>query len=104
MAKTLKDVWCRDWRAHKNERDYYNDDGLLVCGRCGKPKECFMDLWHGGDAYKDAPKRYVVRPIACDCKPRKESHSDNVLNVSYEQFMKAAFGKDVSRETEDLDE
>lgn len=99
----IKDVWCRDWRAKPKKGDYFNDDGLLVCGRCHKPRECILDLWHGGDAYKDAPKRYVVRPIACDCKPRKETAQDNVLAIGYKDLMKQVFGKDVESE-EDMNE
>lgn len=102
----IKYVWCKDWRATPKDGDYYDEHGYLRCGVCGLRKECVIDLHRGPRPYLDAPKRFVVRPIYCDCnnpeKPVHETCSDNpnVLLMSYEDFMSKYWHKDVSRKTD----
>lgn len=86
MAR-LSDL-ARDSRATPNENDRYDDDGLLVCGRCGKHRECVIPMYG----------RKVIRPIVCDCLPRRFNNKNNVLTVK-----PGTFYKGVSRETKDLE-
>lgn len=46
--------------------DYRNEDGLLVCGRCGTPKEMRLstELLGGHTA---------IVPIPCECMKRAEA-------------------------------
>ena len=99
----IKDIWFKDWRAKPKNGDYYDDKGLLVCGKCGKRRECFLDLHGGRFPYLDAPNRFVVRPTYCDCNdPVNEpliADSPNMLTMDYEHFAAKYLGKTVSRET-----
>lgn len=43
--------------------DYIGDDGLLVCGKCGTPKQTIVELWG------------KTRTVACMCKCRTEAYN-----------------------------
>lgn len=44
--------------------DYIGDDGLLVCGKCGTPKQTIVELWG------------KTRTVACMCKCRTEAYNE----------------------------
>ena len=45
---------------HRNEGDYLNEDGLLMCGICHTPKQCrFIAKWDGKEK---------TPFIQCDCE------------------------------------
>ena len=51
-----------------SEEDYYNPDGLLMCGKCHTPKEKFLDIDRKSNFYE----RYKSHPFPIVCKCRKE--------------------------------
>lgn len=46
--------------------DYRDDDGLLVCGRCGKRKELRLPMLEG-------MKKPMVVSVMCDCEKNREA-------------------------------
>lgn len=61
--------------------DYYNDEGLLVCGKCNTPKECRNEIFG------------IVRTHRCLCKcgaERNEREMNkiraNTMNLNYDRF------------------
>lgn len=48
-----------------NDGDYYNDDGILICGVCGEPKTC-KDAYYNG--------RYVK--VQCKCERDAEAEKE----------------------------
>lgn len=52
--------------SHREEGDYLNEDGLLMCGKCHTPKQCrFIATWDGKEK-----KPYTL----CDCaRERKDA-------------------------------
>lgn len=57
----LSNVFLQFTTPKLNEGDFINDDGLLICGRCGEPKQFYGDLFTG-DTVK----------INCPCKCDRE--------------------------------
>lgn len=53
-------------KATMNTGDYFNSDGLLVCGKCRKPKECEIELFG---------KMQTV-PCPCGCVKANEETSE----------------------------
>lgn len=60
-------------RAKALEGDYYNEDNILMCGKCNTPKEFMLDLWKPEitkfghkNVFIGKEPRYVVRPIPCE--------------------------------------
>lgn len=84
----LRDAIGRDMRARVADGDFYGDDGLLRCGKCGTPKECLVpthgtgELGYRSDAWGDGNKM-VVRPIQCRCaREARETEERNLLLAS----------------------
>lgn len=52
--------------SHREEGDYLNEDGLLMCGKCHTPKQCrFIATWDGKEKKPYTP---------CDCaRERKDA-------------------------------
>ena len=50
-------------RAQPEPGDYYGDDGLLVCGNCGTPRECRMEFF--GE----------LKTMGCACKCRDDAYN-----------------------------
>lgn len=50
--------------------DFRNEDGILVCGVCGQPKEMRLPLPF------DEGRRHVV-PVLCDCERRRERERED---------------------------
>lgn len=78
----LRKSIARDMRAVPAEGDYYGADGLLVCGRCGTPKECRVPvcgngaLEYMGARWEADSSRAVIRPIMCSCREREAADAD----------------------------
>lgn len=78
----LRKSIARDMRAVPAEGDYYGADGLLVCGRCGTPKECRVPvcgngaLGYMGARWEADSSRAVIRPIMCSCREREAADAD----------------------------
>lgn len=84
----LRDAISRDMRAKVEDGDFYGEDGLLRCGKCGTPKECLVpthgtgELGYRSDAWGDG-NRMVVRPIQCKCvREEREAEERNLLFAS----------------------
>lgn len=61
----MEDKERRPLQAPGGGEDYHNEEGLLVCGKCGKPKQKSLPPILGG-------KRPLIVGIPCDCQIRKE--------------------------------
>lgn len=78
----LRKSIARDMRAVPAEGDWYGEDGLLVCGRCGTPKECRVPvcgngaLGYMGARWEGGESREVIRPIMCSCREREAADAD----------------------------
>lgn len=73
MTKSLGSVLSTRWRdirATPKEDDWYDERGLLLCGRCGEYKECMVDRWAIPGMDHDEP-RYLRLACACLCGERK---------------------------------
>ena len=57
----------------KNVEDYYNENGLLYCGKCHTPKEAFFST---GIALMGKNKH----PIECDCKRTEREKHEAIIN------------------------
>lgn len=80
-TKDLKSILHRDIRAHREESDYENDEGLLVCGKCGGMKEAVISTRTMTDEIISN-----IRPIPCDCqaaiKAKQESEEAERENAA----------------------
>lgn len=54
-------------RVQPREGDYYGEDGLLRCGRCGQPREFRFDNWQV-PGFEGREPRFTVRPDLCMCE------------------------------------
>lgn len=66
-------------RASKREGDYYDENNILRCGKCGEPREFLYDNWTPKTFDNGLPNtlcgkepRYVVRPMPCRCDREAE--------------------------------
>lgn len=64
-------VW-RTVRAVPEDGDYYGDDGLLRCGRCGDFRETRVDRWGIPRMPHDEP-RFLILPCECRCRSKMVS-------------------------------
>lgn len=59
--------FIREIRETPEDGDYFNDDGLLICGKCGTPREYMADNWRI-EMLKGKEPRYTIMPQLCDCR------------------------------------
>ena len=52
-------------RAIPREGDYTDDQGMCLCGKCGKPRECFIE-------YPTGSRKGIIKAIPCQCEIEKE--------------------------------
>lgn len=52
-------------RAIPREGDYTDDQGMCLCGKCGKPRECFIE-------YPIGSGKGIIKTIPCQCKIKDE--------------------------------
>ena len=71
--KELLKMQQRHLRAKCVEGDYYDENNILHCGKCGTPKETMLDLWEletlrngNKNMFRGYEPRFVVRPIPCE--------------------------------------
>lgn len=93
----LLDMQRRYIRAKPENGDSYGPDGLLVCGRCGTPKECRVDLWEPRslsdgtpNAYVGTEPRFVVRPTPCSCEAERMRAEEEERSKSRAKALRAA--------------
>ena len=73
-------------RAKQQEGDYYGEDQLLYCGKCGRKKE--TKIMVPDFQNPDAPRVEKIVPIICECKERElerikqeEEHREKMLQI-----------------------
>lgn len=49
-------------------QDYVGEDGLLVCGKCGQPKQKRLEV-----AFRESP---LIVPVSCECERRAETERE----------------------------
>lgn len=57
--------WMEDW---KEPGDYYNEEGILICGKCNTPKMAFVDI-PGLFEHRPSPRQ-------CDCVKAKAEREE----------------------------
>lgn len=102
----LIEAMRKDVRRYKRSKDRINDDGLIVCGRCGEQREFFYDLWEpeyfsNGDRNSliGTNPRYVIRTRACRCDrdgiaAEEETKAEREAERERRQMEAAAFDMD----------
>lgn len=120
--KELLSMQQRHIRAKALEGDYYNEDNILMCGKCNTPKEFMFDLWEPKVFKSGNPNmlygiepRYVVRPIPCkhiaeqmkkEEEERKKRKGDRAREVNrarcfdFDGYQQADFKDDDRRDME----
>lgn len=58
-----------------NPGDYYNNDGLLVCGKCGQMRQSLLEVNDPTDDDQDRKSMLKV-PIFCDCEKAQEQERE----------------------------
>lgn len=53
--------------------DYFGADGLMICGKCRKPKQCVKPVLF---SVPDQPERYIDVKFACECDCDKKATAD----------------------------
>ena len=70
--KMMKDVADRGLRNQKKgPKDYFDDDGLLVCGVCGEHRQMMLEC---DDPTPEEPNRktQLLAPCSCQCEQKAE--------------------------------
>ena len=57
----------------ENTQDYYDEDGLLYCGKCHTPKEAFFA---NGIALMGKNKH----PVECNCRCTERENQEALIN------------------------
>ena len=73
-TRNLISTLSKHIRAKMRDGDYYDDNNILRCGKCGEPREFLYDNWmpkvfDSGmkNMLYGVEPRYVVRPAPCRC-------------------------------------
>lgn len=74
--------------SHREEGDYLNEDGLLMCGKCRTPKQCrFIAKWDGKEKKPYTP---------CDCarerrKTEEQARRAQDMRIEVQRLRKLGF-------------
>lgn len=74
--------------SHREEGDYLNEDGLLMCGKCHTPKQCrFIAKWDGKEKKPYTP---------CDCargrrKTEEQARQAQDMRIEVQRLRKLGF-------------
>ncbi len=84
FAKSLTDQWLA--RQVVNEKDFYDDNDILICGKCGEPRQEFRE-WP--DPTEEEPDREIilktVRMCKCDRERRAEEKRQDEVRENMER-------------------
>ncbi|MCD8294912.1 MAG: ATP-binding protein [Clostridia bacterium] len=58
--------------------DYYNEDGLLICGVCGEPRQMFSDEFNGN-----------IVPVQCRCETEADKEAEKQMREERHQKLVA---------------
>lgn len=58
--------------SHQQQRhgDFFNEDGLLVCGTCGEPRQKFLEINDSDDIGSPQTRRLLIT-AQCRCDRKK---------------------------------
>jgi len=70
MIKAMEKQPVSLCKATKEEGDYYNESGLLMCGKCHTLKEQTMHRPQGYENFRrlESNPEYIIFPKNCDCR------------------------------------
>lgn len=83
MMKRMADGWLKN--QVRNPEDYVGPDGLLVCGKCGEPKQKIIDF---PDPTSEDPGRTGKLKTVAECRCEREEREKREREEQAEKDMK----------------